>query len=351
MLYLQKTITYIHSMYFYFHKIEMYLLTYPKLRRSRMYSNLIKLAAGKTDEAKKKELMEESRRTGFSLIGGVPIMNRVNSKLIEALSRQRDSASGDTAAFQKILDNLKDQSAKVDVLPGFTSDYDQTTFHLKGKTGPGKKLTYAPNVWGLPDGASYSVPESTVEALTDEQRKQLNPNIIPEKGGRSGVVSVKTKDPATLLHEIGHETGGNRTDTLKHRIIKANKGLYAKSQAHAFTANPLVSAIAPSIASAMTKRKDNESEEDYLKRKQRNRHLTNAASALGVAPMLAEEARASIVAHKLGKKMGVPVDKKSLLTAFGTYGSTLIPNAVRAATDVISHKREMDSLKNKQKNS
>jgi hypothetical protein len=300
-----------------------------------MYNNLIKLAADK----KEKSSGHEVARALIGTVGGLKGLEVANSAAGNYLMKNRPE---DLAGTQKILDSLKAHSSKVET----GSDPNVQTFHVKGKSGPGKKLTYIPNMVGMPDGASFNFKDINRKAMTPTEEKIFE-KAMPVGNERSHGVTVHTKNPSVLLHELGHATGSDRNDTLKHKIIGANRKLYGKSHMYAASgAGALGAGILPSIAGALTKRKAGESEEQYVDRKQRNRHLANAATAVPVLPMLAEEARASIVGHKLGKKMGVPVNKKALGAAFGTYASFLAPNAVRAATDIVANRAEKNKARN-----
>lgn len=320
-----------------------------------MYNNLIKLASKKNDthqkledDEKRKAINRESLRALASTVAGTGGFHVANTLLYKKLMDDAPK-NVDPAKMQIILDKIKEHAGGKE--PVQSPAGLAQTYNL-----PGKKLTLATGLTSVLH--PYSSSDAYQAKKEIEQNKiwktlgvgeELN-NATSDPSRRSQLIHAESPNPSLFLHELGHSTGSGRDDTIKHKLINANRKLYGKSHNYAFTKNPIASAIAPSLAS-ITKKRDGESEEDYMDRRQKRRHIANVATAIPTLPLLAEEARASINAYKLGKKMGVPVDKKALGVAFGTYASSLIPNMARAVTDTVAHRAEKTSLKNRQKNS
>lgn len=311
-----------------------------------MYTNLIKLAKSKKEEtqSKRDEFQETKERASrewgksalSTLLGG-----NGKTKTRQYLVNKLDSNMGeDVNKVNAVLDKLKEHSTSVDKSP--TAPDVVSTYNLPNN----KKITILPDIIGKGDSSAHRGRAIYNDPGTNQAARNALHHVNTEPHKRSHIIFRASNSPSALLHEIGHLTGRERNDTLKHKLINANADLYQKSLNYGMGNKSLLAAnLLPTIAFG-TKRKDGESEEQFMDRRQKNRHLLNAASAIPTLPALAEEARASINAYKLGKKIGVPIDKKFLATAFGTYASSLTPNAVRAVADIADHRLEKNKLKN-----
>lgn len=311
-----------------------------------MHTNLIKLAKYKKEEAqskhdefqeaKERAIREWGKSALSTLIGG-----KGETKTREYLINKADpNMVEDVNKVNAVLDKLKEHSTSVDRSP--TAPDNISTYNLPNN----KKITILPDIIGAGDSSDHRGRALYNQTKTNQAAKDALHHVNTEPHKRSQIIFRASDNHSALLHEIGHLTGRDRNDTLKHKLINANADLYQKSLNYGMGNKSLLAAnLLPTLALG-TKRKDGESEEQFMDRRQKNRHLLNATSAIPSLPMLAEEARASINAYKLGKKIGVPVDKKLLAAAFGTYASSLTPNAVRAIADIADHRLEKNKLKN-----
>lgn len=134
--------------------------------------------------------------------------------------------------------------------------------------------------------------------------------------GTSGNSSV-------LLHELGH-TAGTRHGTASGALVRLNS----------IKASPLATKGVAATGALITHRRAGESKEDYEERSRKNAIKSGLLGSALNLPTLAEEARATLNANKLGKKLGVKVDnRKLLLPAYGTYvAGALAPTAVALGT-------------------
>ncbi len=280
--------------------------------------------------------------SALSGMGGIGVGNM----LMDALSKKSLSNKSDTEHgphHEKIVKYLEDNSVggnkAIDGVP---------TYQIKNKDGLLKRVTLNMD----PDAPDMVLDLNHVKKVDDPNLKPLLENFYPKDKERAHLVNTTSKDPSTLLHELGHSAGRGRNDTIKHKLINANIALYGKSQrllqSHMLNASR---AAIPSLVAQLSRQKEGESEEEFLNRKQKYRHITNALGASVALPVLAEEARASYNAVRLGKKMNVPVSKKQLAAAFGTYAAQgLSVPAMRAAFDIAYHKKDLERLHNSKAN-
>lgn len=243
----------------------------------------------------------------------------------------------------KIIKYLEDNS----VGGGKTID-GVPTYQLKNKDGSYKSVILNTD----PEHPHQIVDLNRVRKIGDPVLDQVFGGLYPQKDERAHLINSPSKDTNALLHELGHSAGIGRNDTLKHKLINAN--IAVKQRSLRLLDNSAINAsraAIPSVVAQMARRREGESEEDFLNRKQKYRHISNALGASIALPILAEEARASYNAVRLGKKMNIPVDKKQLAAAFGTYAAHgLSVPALRAALDVAFHKKDLERLNNRKAN-
>lgn len=294
---------------------------------------------------------------------------------------------GDKAEYNKIIKSLggmADSRAtnKIDpIASGLGSTGDVLAFKgVKNKDG-GKKNIYISrpkDIGPMNDslGMGFMAEGDAPKYLNAKAKRQheqgmsglAGENLKTTKGRKHIVLHVPTgkdsagkvighNNPSILLHELGHAAGSGRTDTVKHKIINANKDLAIKMQnyqQHSFK-SPIgtietrrgVQAFAPTVAGAFAKRRSGESEQDYLARRRKYERVGSALSTLPEVPLLAEEARASINAIRLAKKIGVKPGYGTLGRAYATYlaGGLTVPAAKFLADEAVyqTRKRALDA--------
>jgi hypothetical protein len=158
---------------------------------------------------------------------------------------------------------------------------------------------------------------------------QPTASFHPESGAIYADVGAH---PATLAHEVGHASGWqglNRRAHLTERLLSAVSSGKAPAA---------IGALGTVGALSMAK---NPEEQDRNLRYARNATLATGALAL---PHLAEEARASINAVRMGRNAGRGMEyAKHLLPAFGTYAVKPIGAIGGAALGVEGLRRYLKS--------
>ena len=158
---------------------------------------------------------------------------------------------------------------------------------------------------------------------------QPTASFHPESGAIYADVGAH---PATLAHEVGHASGWqglNRRAHLTERLLSAVSSGKAPAT---------IAALGTVGALSMAK---NPEEQDRNLRYARNATLATGALAL---PHLAEEARASINAVRMGRNAGRGMEyAKHLLPAFGTYAVKPIGALGGAALGVEGLRRYLKS--------
>lgn len=151
---------------------------------------------------------------------------------------------------------------------------------------------------------------------------ELDDYVSKNKGRQINLIGT-TGNSDLLLHELGH-TAGTRHGTASGALMRLNS-----FQPNRFGAKALAS-----TGAMLTHRKAGESKEEYEERSRKNAIKSGLLGSSLYLPMLAEEARASLNANKLGKKLGVKVDnRRGLIPAYGTYvAGALTPTAIALGT-------------------
>jgi hypothetical protein len=234
-------------------------------------------------EERKDRLISAAAGAGVGLGAGA-ITSGISRSLM------KDHAK-DTSKFESVLSSLGTKEMDI-------SDPDGNRIraykmpsgkHMIVNTPVGKVKDFmVPNVGDSSAVKSLGINSSRVQAYVDARK---NVHYIKSSG-----------DHTALLHELGH--------SAKARKYGVPFGRY--------TPHTAITAILPTTG-VMTERRSDESENDYQKRVGKRVALTTAGAVALNAPTLAEEARASINASRIGKKIGVKPNRAHLLKAYGTY--------------------------------
>jgi hypothetical protein len=166
----------------------------------------------------------------------------------------------------------------------------------------------------------------------------IQPKAMLNPDGTRGTIFVPTHkktSPTPILHELGHGTGKASRSKGWQNVLGTTMGLKRGVS--------LVGAGLSGGAALSAK-----SDED-IARANRINNMSVIAGGLMHAPLLIEEGRANIRAHGLGKKFGVPVRKRQLAAAMGTYaGSALAQTALPWWVNrrIIAHKRRQRAANN-----
>jgi len=134
-------------------------------------------------------------------------------------------------------------------------------------------------------------------------------------GYRGRITGQLTAGGTVLAHELGHATG-------KRLPLQATSVLW-----NAAGRSALAGSLAPRVALALAR------DEKGLDNANRLNNAAYATTTLMLAPRLIEEARASLRANPLARKMiGRDINNKALLGAYATYlGGSVVPSTVRYA--------------------
>jgi hypothetical protein len=137
--------------------------------------------------------------------------------------------------------------------------------------------------------------------------------------------------PSSLLHELGHATGG-----YGGRGIPAGVGRALKRGQRYAPLGQLVAALgsAAAVEAAQTP--------EDVRRAQRVNAATGIAGSLIGSAYVAEEARAWLRAAKIAKDIGIPLNRRSALL---TMGTNLVGPALAAMPAVYTHLRARRRLK------
>ncbi len=315
------------------------------------FRRLIKLSAvknkkGSDDDTIGGRVASEIARASIGAATTHAIKTKANEIARDKLMRPVDAK--EVADYDKVVESLKARSGPGSFdargVFGDVSNFED----IKNKQGGSKHISIIrqSNVLGGGGGAALNLGKTKFES--PEMRGHfsssgLDPDTVVKNlksGGRHHQVLIEHQNPNILLHELGHIAGDGRNDTLKHKLINLNKKGYGLGQK---PAAQVAAALAPSVVNMATKRRDNETREEFLDRQQKYRNRISALTVLPSVPTLVEEARASINAHNIGKKIGVKVSKKDLLAAYGTYlAGGLAPSALRNISDRVVNKYEKD---------
>ena len=133
------------------------------------------------------------------------------------------------------------------------------------------------------------------------------------RGVITAPMSEKRRNPTLLMHELGHATGH---PSVRGRAANALYNVGSKLMRGPGTALSLAMG-AGGVGGARAAQ-----DEEDLKNVARTSTLMSGLYGAAVTPMLAEEARANIRAVGLGKKLDIPVRKRELAAAMGTYLAT-----------------------------
>lgn len=341
--------------------------------------NLVKLAKSKKDDEPQSGLSRvrsELARNVLGNIGTAGLQLGAGTAATNMIQRTRTAA--EEAEYDKVLDYLKTKSEKHTSLTkpsklfGLFPEPETDSFVIKNKQGGEKKITIGRargmssgsdgHLLDLKDAADVEKKYRGKGPAFDDQLDKLK-GLVRQHGldpateyaeaskpgaQRHHQVGLKQKDASILLHELGHSAGKGREDTLKNKLINLNR----KGYGYGVTPKAMVAAgLAPSLVNAVARKRSDESDEEYMDRKQKYRNRISAAATATALPTLVEEARASINAVNLGKKMGVKVNKKDLLAAYSTYLATgVAPSLARNMADRFVTNREKAALKNRKNN-
>ena len=154
----------------------------------------------------------------------------LTNRLYEKVGTEDDDKKKDMI---KVFRGLN--AEKVEDLPGGV-----TSFQLKGDgKSPGKRINYVADI--PEEGRSAFVRGFHGEPLTSEDIARIDSKhslksadrliqASPRyRGERTFAIGNTRFNPTSLLHELGHATGSERTDTIKHKAIFANRILGAAS--------------------------------------------------------------------------------------------------------------------------
>lgn len=243
------------------------------------YETLEKRAA---ERANKEEAVDKAITRVALGLGGAGALAVGSSNLYDGLKQMRPD---EVERVKSLSDKIRPDVALV------LRDNNRHLFNPGGHSKMNKWLDSM-----LAGGAAF-------QPFPDDLEKKLNT--------RGLIVAPKDSNTTSLLHEIGHATGGeyrhgaaNVKNVLVGLSQKAGKpGTYLGAGRLAYDTY--------AVARAKTK-------EDLDKIERRNRNMT-IAHGLVQAPLLAEEARANLRAVGLGKKFNARANKAQLGAAFGTY--------------------------------
>ena len=169
--------------------------------------------------------------------------------------------------------------------------------------------------------------------LSGAQTSASDRKILKDKLGTDSFIYMgKNKSPTILLHELGHATGAGRK--FRDRFEVLNK----LTKKHKYYA-PYAS-MGQFLHTGLAK---DEKALDRASKLNKAKLLISAGLEL---PELIEEGRANIRAVGLGKKLGVPANKKQLAASFGTYlGSSLGRTAIPYYMNKILIKYRRDRMR------
>ena len=276
-------------------------------------SNLLKLAKRrkkkKEEGPAKFELGGAAAAGGASVLGGVGAGQQLASRSSQALS---ESTKPD-ADFEDFL--KKNMGAKKITVDSEVADELKSRGMMTGDTGyemvgkDGRKHLYV----DMGEDNAYSLPGRTLKKTKGKYRSVIGHG-------------PKFKNKDIFMHELGHSTGFGRKFSkplaFVSRLGGGTKGMRILGSG----------AVAAAAGGAQT-----QEDKEKVNRAATRNLIANAALE---APLLAEEARASIRAVGLGKKFGHKVNKGNLLKAYGTYlGSGLAALGPAAAAKAIASYR------------
>ena len=169
--------------------------------------------------------------------------------------------------------------------------------------------------------------------LSGAQTSASDRKIFKDKLGTDSFIYMdKNKSPTVILHELGHATGAGRKFRDRFKVLNT------LTKKHRYYA-PYVS-MGQFLNTGLAK---DEKALDHASKLNKAKLLISAGLEL---PELIEEGRANIRAVGLGKKLGVPANKKLLAASFGTYlGSSLGRTAIPYYTNKMLIKYRRDRMR------
>ncbi len=229
------------------------------------------------------------------------------NKVVGSMNHVKDIAGGASAGGHSIYRTPTGKS----IIITRAHEHDATFPSFSSRTAVNDSLRGAQvkTLRGFPiDKGGDKVPglAELEDYIKSNKRDQIN--VLATKGNHS-----------ILLHELGH-SAGTRHGTASGALVRLGN------------INPpsMATKGVAATGAMLTHRRAGESKEDYEKRSKKNAIKSGLLGSAMYIPTLAEEARATLNANRLGKKLGVKVDnRKLLLPAYGTYvAGALAPTAV-----------------------
>jgi hypothetical protein len=284
------------------------------------------------DEYKRKRENEVVGGIAGGIAGGV-LGNSVAASGHQAISDYHDTEAGKKIKFgSDYRKSLRGMTHIKDIEGGAHSGG-----HSIYRTPSGKDIIITRSAMGnvaLPTFSSRSITNDSTRrgalrvmrgAQSDHDipgMRELDDYVSKNKGRQINLIGT-TGNSDSLLHELGH-TAGTRHGTASGALIRLNSIRPSRFGTKALA----------STGAMLTHRKAGESKEEYEERSRKNAIKSGLLGSSLYIPMLAEEARASLNANKLGKKLGVKVDnRRGLIPGYGTYvAGALTPTAIALGT-------------------
>ena len=264
----------------------------------------------KTSRRKREQAAGILAGLGLSSLEGVRAPQRLIGKATGSLREYLDSQSQDVENFEALRKKIKSHG-KHSV---FTAD------DVREK---------APNLYEALERRKKKGPFQLSGAqITDADSKIFKKFL----GTDSFIYMDKDKSPTTLLHELGHATGKGRKFRDRFKLLNTLTDKHRN--------------YAPYVSMGQLMHTGLAEDEKALDRASKLNKAKLLISAGLELPELIEEGRANIRAVGLGKKLGVPANKKLLAASFGTYlGSSLGRTAIPYYTNKMLIKYRRDRMR------
>lgn len=244
----------------------------------------------------------------------------------------------EAANSDKLVEQLNSQQSAHKTRPILFDPHIHVPGYLGGLPPKERSLVEA-LVPALEGGAS--VPRDSLDKHTPNYAQKLRAHAGTEV--TPSIIGTKLhgyRSPAIVLHELGHATG---------TMSRSNAWRKATQISQMANITPLRYAGSSAI-SGLAQHARNEEDIENLRTA---RNVNTGVLAALAAPVLAEEARASIRAIGMARKRNIPIDKSLLAKLYGSYLAThAVPVGLAhlfTTNQIRARERSLEHAKNKDK--